>query len=86
MPVADLYKPTAAWEVIETQVNDLDLATETTDGWERVYSGCIVGDAYGHTDGAKMLELVLSVTSYDKTTFEYRFYQGLTSFSLTLED
>lgn len=84
MPLADLYKANSEWTVIEEQINDLDLSTAENDGWERVYSACIVGDEYGRVDNATSLELNLTVTSYDKETFEYLYYQAITSCTVTL--
>lgn len=85
MPMADLYAVNAEWEEVETQINDLDLSTDTLDGWERVYSACIVGDGYGRVDGAEALELALTVTSFDRKTYEYRFYQAITGYTVELD-
>ncbi|MDE6411226.1 MAG: hypothetical protein K2L02_01635 [Clostridia bacterium] len=85
MPFADLYKIGAEWEVVETRINDTDLSTEENDGWERVYSACFITDAYGKVTGSA-LDMALSVTSYNKTSFEHTFYQTITSYIVNVED
>ena len=82
--LADLYKPNCVWEIIDEKVNLLDLATEETGGWERVYSGCIASDAYGHVNGATAIELGLTVTSWDNTTKDYTHYQTIITYTISL--
>lgn len=83
--LADLYKPNCVWEIIDEKVNLLDLATDETGGWERVYSGCIISDVYGNVSGATSLELGLTVTSWDNATKDYTHYQTIISYELSLE-
>lgn len=83
--LADLYKPSCTWEVIDEKVNFLDLATETAQGgWERVYSACICSDAYGNVNGATALELGLTVTSWDLSSKAYTYYQTITTYTMTI--
>lgn len=82
--LSDLYNPDCTWEIVEDKVNFLDLATDGTGGWERVYSGCIMSDAYGRVNGAEALELGLTVTSWDVTTKDYTYYQTIVAYELAL--
>ena len=60
----------------EERLNFLDLAAEDNNGWDRVYSASIVKDAYGQAYG-NGITVAASVTSYDPTTREYLYYQGI---------
>lgn len=83
MPIADLYKMNAKWEVVKSQINDVALSTEDTYGWERAYSACFVTDAYGRVTG-NALDMAITVTSYDQTTYDYLYYQAITSYTLNI--
>ncbi len=73
---ADIYTADGSWTVDEERLNFLDLAAEDNNGWERVYSASIVKDAYGQAYG-NGITVAASVTSYDPTTREYLYYQGI---------
>jgi len=58
--------------------------TDTEDGaWDRLYSACIVSDAYGHVDGTKAQEIVYNVCALEDDDEDWEFTQKLQSFVYT---
>lgn len=78
---ADVYTAGGSWTVDEERINFLDLAAENNNGWERVYAASIVKDAYGQAYGDG-ITVAASVTSYDPSTREYLFFQGIVLYTL----
>ncbi|MBQ8885239.1 MAG: hypothetical protein IJY62_02575 [Clostridia bacterium] len=81
MPIKDTYSNEGEWTVVDERINALDLMGETDlDGWQRVYSSSVIKDFYGNVAGDSP-ELALTVTSFDESTREYRYYQGIIIYS-----
>ena len=76
-----VYTAGGSWTVDEERINFLDLAAEDNNGWERVYAASIVKDAYGQAYGDG-ITVAASVTSYDPSTREYLFFQGIVLYTL----
>ena len=84
---SELLTSNAVWETVDEKVDWKDLldpADKDSMGWSYVYSGSIQSDGYGYVTGAEQLELVLTVTSYDDSTFEYLYYQTLTEIGVAV--
>ena len=75
--MSKLYTSNATWEIVEERVNMLDLETDETGGWERVYSSCIAANGFGQLETVETIKLGLTVTSYDIVTKDYMFYQTI---------
>lgn len=75
--MSKLYTSNATWEIVEERVNMLDLETDETGGWERVYSACIAANGFGQLETVETIKLGLTVTSYDIVTKDYMFYQTI---------
>lgn len=87
IPFADLFTDTATWEIVDDKVNWKDLRDKNDVekmGWVYAYSACIQADAYGFVDGAKALDLAVTVTSYDESTLEYLYYQTITECTVAI--
>ncbi len=80
----DFYTLSGEWEIVEERINLLDLATDDTNGWQRVYSSSVLKDAYGEAYGEGSVTVLATVTSFDVKTREYIWYQGIILYELEI--
>ena len=52
--------------------------------FERLYSACVVSDAYGHIDSATAVEIVYNVCNIAMNDADWMFSQNLLEFNLEL--
>lgn len=69
--VGDGWQGLRTWDSTDTQNGD----------WERLYSACIVSDAYGQIDGGKSLEIVYTVCELEADNDDWEFTQKLQFFT-----
>lgn len=82
MPMADLGKHTATWEVVK-RIDDEATMDDVLLGWDQIYSGEFVTDAYGKLPSETEFEVVYSTFSEDGEMKTYS--ASLASYKVVIE-